>query len=490
MRRSTDRRRRQRRKRRRQARQRRRQAQVIHAKPIIQTKRRAKKRHPCPTCGKKGWRKRIKSLLVRHLAHQVPAFWRIIVGVYAATCACTKFFTSTVEGVALRAGYTDAVRRKVVDLIVRDHLPLRKVQTHLKEDFALEVSVGFIYDCLNWAEAKIDKAAYWQWVLRNFSGVMCVDEVHDCGRTILVATDPLNDFTVDFAVNEKNDQPSMNAFLDGLKNRGLRVLVAITDGSQLYKKALGERWKGLQHQLCVFHFLKDQMDEVLAAIRKIRDELPLNPPHRRGRPSGRGRPRKDRHWRQKLLNENIYLLVKKKLTRTERRTLAEIYALDERFRAIRQYVDRLHRVFAKGLTQQAARNRRTRLLGDRRLASEAALAKPLKMLADDEVFEKLIVSLGWHHVDRTSNHVERDNRGFRKTQKTCYKRRKTRTIEQAYWLRIDRDFQHHPLNTEPGARPLRIRKRFVRRRRKTSQARRTSRVTRRHRQVARLRRPA
>ena len=105
MRRSTDRRRRQRRKRRRQARQRRRQAQVIHAKPIIQTKRRAKKRHPCPTCGKKGWRKRIKSRLVRHLAHQVPAFWRIIVGVYAATCACTKFFTSTVEGVALRAGY-------------------------------------------------------------------------------------------------------------------------------------------------------------------------------------------------------------------------------------------------------------------------------------------------------------------------------------------------------------------------------------------------
>lgn len=97
----------------------------------------------------------------------------------------------------------------------------------------------------------------------------------------------------------------------------------------------------------------------------------------------------------------------------ERRTLAEIYALDERFRAIRRYVDRLHRVFAKGLTQQAARNRRTRLLGDRRLTSQAFLAKPLKMLADDEVFEKLIVSLGWHHVDRTSNHVERDNRGFR-----------------------------------------------------------------------------
>ncbi len=129
MKRSIDRRRRLRRKRRRLARQRRRKAQATQPKPIYQTKRSAKRRHPCPTCGKKGWRKRIKSRLVRHLAHKVPAFWRIFVGVYVAACACSKFFTSTVEGVALRAGYTDAVRQKVVDLIVRDHLPLRKVQT-------------------------------------------------------------------------------------------------------------------------------------------------------------------------------------------------------------------------------------------------------------------------------------------------------------------------------------------------------------------------
>ena len=471
MKRSIDRRRRLRRKRRRQARQRQRKARVIQAKPIYQTKRRAKKRHPCPTCGKKGWRKRIKSRLVRHLAHKVPAFWKIIVGVYAATCACSKFFTSTVEGVALRAGYTDAVRQKVVDLLIRDHLPIHKVQTHLKEDFALEISVGFIYDCLTWAEAKIDKAAYWAWVLKKFSGVMCVDEVHDCGRTILVATDPLNDLTVDFKVNEKNDQPSMNAFLDSLKNRGLDVRVAITDGSPLYKRALGERWKGLEHQLCIFHFIKDQMDEVLKAIRKLRDELPINPRHRRGRPSGRGRPRKDRHWRQTLVSENVYLLVKKHPTRKERRILREIYALDPRFRTIRCYVDRLHEVFVKGLTPQAARNRRTRVLRDSRLRSEPLLAKPLQMLADDEVFEKLIVSLGWHHVDRTSNHVERKNRSFRKTQKTCYKRRTTRTIEQAYWLRIDRDFQNHPLNTEPAARPARIRRRSRRCRSRAAETR-------------------
>ena len=462
--RSAKRRRRLKRKRRRQAR-RRKQTAREQPRPITKTKRRARKRHACPTCGKKGWRKRIKSRKVRHLAHKVPVIWILILGVYRATCTCRKFFTATVEGVALRAGYTEAVRRKVVDLLIRDHLSIHKVQQHLQEDFCLHVSVGFIYDCIQWAYGRVDQAAYWQWVLRNFSGVICVDEVHDVGRTILVATDPLNDLTIAFAVNPKNDQPSMNAFLDSLKSRGLAVKVAITDGSPLYKKALTDRWKGLQHQLCVFHFLKGQMELVLAAIRKVRDELPLNPPHRRGRPSRRGRPRKDRRWRQKLVNDNLYLLVKKHLSRSERKSLRKICELDARFRTIRRYVDRLHAIFTPTHTQQAARNRRTRLLRDRRFAREPLLAEARADLAKDEVFEKLIVSLAWHHVDRTSNHVERRNRKFRLTQKTCYKRRQTHTIERAYWLHMDRDFQKHPLNTDPDARPARIRRRARHRRR-------------------------
>src|SRR5205814_3691146 len=84
----------------------------------------------------------------------------------------------------------------------------------------------------------------------NFSGALCIDEVHDCGRAILVATDPVNDFTVAFLVVPKNNQRNMNRFLDLLKMRGLKVRVAVTDGSRLYKQALFDRWKGLEHQLC------------------------------------------------------------------------------------------------------------------------------------------------------------------------------------------------------------------------------------------------
>jgi hypothetical protein len=65
-----------------------------------------------------------------------------------------------------------------------------------------------------------------------FFGGLCIDEVHDSGRTILFATDLLNNFTVSFKPVEKNDQAHMDAFLPSLKDRGLRVEVALTDGSR------------------------------------------------------------------------------------------------------------------------------------------------------------------------------------------------------------------------------------------------------------------
>ncbi|PON09795.1 hypothetical protein C2W62_53535, partial [Candidatus Entotheonella serta] len=48
--------------------------------------------------------------------------------------------------------------------------------------------------------------------------------------------DPLNDFTVFFNVVDKNDQDHMNAFLQSLKDRGVEVVVALTDGNPPFTK--------------------------------------------------------------------------------------------------------------------------------------------------------------------------------------------------------------------------------------------------------------
>ena len=69
----------------------------------------------------------------------------------------------------------------------------------------------------------------------------------------------------------------------------------------------------------------------------------------------------------------------------------------------------------------------------------------------------MITFLGWDNVERTNNHVERNNRSFRMMQKTRYKRRKKHTIEMALELDLYQRMLKHPLyNTQPDIRPIRI----------------------------------
>lgn len=68
----------------------------------------------------------------------------------------------------------------------------------------------------------------------------------------------------------------------------------------------------------------------------------------------------------------------------------------------------------------------------------------MKKLAKDK-FEKMIVFLAWENIDRTNNHVERNNRVFRMLQKTRYKRRKQHTLEKALELEIYARMLQHPL---------------------------------------------
>jgi hypothetical protein len=60
--------------------------------------------------------------------------------------------------------------------------------------------------------------------------------------TLLLATDPVNDVPVAFALVGSNDQPHMRRFLRNLKNWGLSPEVVVTDGSNLYPAVLAEVW--------------------------------------------------------------------------------------------------------------------------------------------------------------------------------------------------------------------------------------------------------
>jgi hypothetical protein len=136
----------------------------------------------------------------------------------------------------------------------------------LRREFLLELSTGFVYDLLRDRAAQLDMAEHRRMVLEQFSGTLCVDELHRGRFTLLLATDPLGDLPVAFALVGANDHDHMRRFLQNLKTWGLEPRVVITDGSNLYPAVLAELWSEADHQLCVFHILKEINKLILDAV--------------------------------------------------------------------------------------------------------------------------------------------------------------------------------------------------------------------------------
>ena len=246
----------------------------------------APKKAPCPQCGKPGRRRRkLPPRRVRTVAYKAIAYLEVICGEYRAGCGCCATFRSTPEGVLPRAAYDNTVRDLVLARIIEDGMSIERTLQSLRREFLLDLSPGFVYDTLRDRAAQLDLAEHRRRVLEQFSGSLCVDELHLGRFTLLLATDPIRDLPVAFALVGANDHDHMRRFLRNLKNWGLEPATVITDGSNLYPALLAELWPGADHQLCVFHILKEINKLVLDAVRRLRTAM-----SRRGR-AGRKKKR-------------------------------------------------------------------------------------------------------------------------------------------------------------------------------------------------------
>src|SRR5512142_3581575 len=247
------------------------------------------KKAPCPTCGKLAPRKDVHNRLVRTIAYKKVIFLDITYGEYRARCGCCSTFRTTPPGVQPRVLYDNKVRQAVLDRILYDGMSVERVIASMRRDFLLDLSYGFVYDCLDWQAQRLDLADHRRWVLEHFSGTLCIDELHLGKTTLLLATDPLQDLPVAFALVAKNDSDHMRRFLKNLRTWGLVPEVVVTDGSNLYPEVLAELRPEARHQRCVFHVLKDLHKLVLDAVRRLRRGLSRR--GNRGRKRRRGRPK-------------------------------------------------------------------------------------------------------------------------------------------------------------------------------------------------------
>ena len=129
-------------------------------------------------------------------------------------------------------------------------------------------------------------------MIASFSGVLCVDEVYQGDLALLLAVDPAapdGDRLIGYQlINGDVGAPTIEVFLQHLKQLGVQPDQVITDGSSLYPAVLAKIWPSAAHQLCLFHETRRITKAVLTVIQELRRTLPT-PPAKQGNTHWGGR---------------------------------------------------------------------------------------------------------------------------------------------------------------------------------------------------------
>jgi transposase-like protein len=286
-------------------------------------------------------------------------------------------------------------------------------------------------------------------VLEMFSGTLCVDEIHLGKYTLLLATDPLSDMPVAFALVSTNDQPHMRRFLKNLHTWGLQPRVVVTDDSALYPKVLAELWSKAEHQLCVFHVIKNINKLVLDALRRLRNALARK--GKGGRRKRRGRKSKAQKLQQerrgptakeksKFIYKHRFLIVmrEEEFDEEDKKHLKQMQEYLPELATLRAFTSQLYALFEVNQTEHQAKCRRAIFVKKTTYQAIPELAKALEMLVPEQ-FSKMIAFLRSPAGERvrTNNHVERANRKIRFWEKVRYKWRRRRRLIQFIVLALD-----------------------------------------------------
>ncbi len=386
---------------------------------------------PCPRCGT--WSPINES---RPLRFWEPSLLRTTIMTVRTGCylcprcpAGQRWFTVRPPAYRTTGQYSLHAKEHVVAL-VREYRMSIDAAAALARDL-LHLSKLHATTVLGWlrqAGDQVDVDAWHKDAVAIFSGQMAIDG--DWYQ--LKATDPLNDIELYWFVGEGSPtEADIRAFCIKLRELGFMPELVVTDGSKLYPKVIAEVWPDAEHQRCVFHFIKQANQDVSRAFWEAYKTMPVPPKRGRGRPKKRGRPRKDKLKREnrRKVRAVRYLLMKRNLTDDERTRLDEAIGLCPPLAELRRFVQMLHELFGPTTdSHELARLRRKALLDDASFAAIDKLGPVLKRLRDDDLFSRLTRYLDFENADKTSNHVERQNREYRNRQKTHYRIRSLETL--------------------------------------------------------------
>ena len=407
------------------------------------------KTYPCPTCGRHGHRKRRLDRFVRSLDYGRPLWLHVFYAEYTARCDCRKSFRCCPPNIVPKADYDNLVRQAVLNRILDDGLNVERTRSAMKRDFLLELSSGFIYDCLGGGLTRLNQAQQRRLALKHFSGYLGVDELHLGEYTLLLATDPVSDRIIGYRLVKINDQAHLRCFLRALQYWGFEPKVVVTDGSNLYPAVLAEVWPAAKHQLCVFHVLQDITNKVLDGVRRLRRGQARRGnggrKRRRGRKSQKQQARARRRGptakeKAAFVYKHRFLIVKRteNMNRKDWEDLGQLFEYLPELRPLWYFCREIYLLFSTEQVIRLARRRRTLLLKKASYQEVPELVKAMGLL-EGEKFDKMVAFLECPAGQRvrTNNHVERANRKLRYDEKVRYKFRSERSLDRFLRLRLD-----------------------------------------------------
>jgi hypothetical protein len=260
----------------------------------------------CDRCGRAAHAVAEAQRTALDIALEGPVVLLVTVSVHHCG-TCHHFFRAQPSFLRRDATYTNRVVDKAVRSVYQDGMAIRRVAARLARDFWVQPSEGMIRQWCKTYSAGLDFATDYQaWVVAEFSGILCVDEVYQNRLALLLAVDPAapeGDRLVGYQlVHGAVDQGDVEGFLGRLAALGVVPEQVITDGAALYPAVLAQVWPTAAHQLCLFHETRAVTTAVQRVERAVRARIPALPrasaqapatetAQRQTVPTLRGRPR-------------------------------------------------------------------------------------------------------------------------------------------------------------------------------------------------------
>jgi len=420
----------------------------------------------CPRCGSPSPRNEVR-LLSRWSAN-LNASQKEVVSVGCYLCpSCPKgqrWFRIEPAGFEGRRSYTTATRLAVLSLVEKHKLSFIGAAAIGRDLLKLpELSDTTVMRWYREAGDKVNYSSHLARMAKVFSGQLALDEVYEGGRYFIKATDPLNNLELSCWLGEGSPNAEhLRECLLELKEAGINPELVVTDGAKFYVAVIKDVWPEAEHQLCVFHFIKGTFKELGKLFWSYYHNMPA-PKNKRGRPKKRGRPRLDHLKRLNRLKVRMvrYSIFerdgldergKPRISQEEQRRIDEAIELCPPLGPLRRLCLALLELFGPTTdSHELAAQRRQAILEDEEFTGRRELAGTLNKLRDEALFTRLTRYLSFENADKTSNHVERENRDFRQRQRSHYRLRSLHSICSFIELMLVR--------REPPSQPRRLRRR-------------------------------